>query len=325
MFLDGGKVRSPVDTNLLVQAGEAFGTTPASVRDELTALNHSLLNLVEDEDGPYWTYRHPTVSDAFGSWLSSSQELIEIYLKGAKPETIVKEVVCPGSNVAGAKLVVPISLYNLLYERIVALPVYTLVSFMSYRSNRAFNEQILDARPDLWSRLDHFIVPLREDLDVDLVAALHSQGLLSEDRRLKFVEVVRSAAVEQLDDSFLSNKPISRILTSDERGSILADVERDGLSSVEDCIDRRKNEWSSEYDPDFFFEDLRESVESFLTALHNPEYSKKISSKVDSLIDDAVCSLKDSYIPDDSAADSINPSSPNASDTLESLFRDVAD
>ena len=81
------------------------------MRGELEALNGSLLNLAKDEEGPFWTYRHPTISDAFASSVAKSPELIEIYLRGAKPESIAYEVVCAGIEITGAPLVVPDSLH----------------------------------------------------------------------------------------------------------------------------------------------------------------------------------------------------------------------
>lgn len=84
IFLNGGKVRSPVPNEMLVQPATAFGVTPALIRGQLEALNGSLLNLAEDQEGPFWTYRHPTISDAFASSVAKSPELIEIYLRGAR-------------------------------------------------------------------------------------------------------------------------------------------------------------------------------------------------------------------------------------------------
>ena len=56
VFLNGGKVRSPVSASELEAGASAFGVSVAAVRDQLEALNGSVLLLALDEQGHYWTY-----------------------------------------------------------------------------------------------------------------------------------------------------------------------------------------------------------------------------------------------------------------------------
>jgi len=126
IFLNGGHVRSPVPSQALAHPAESFGVMPAGVREELDALKGSMLNLAEDEEGPYWTYTHPTISDAFASYVAKTPELVEIYLRGAKAETMVREVVCSGVHLQGAKVTVPVTLQDLLLDRIADLPSSSL-------------------------------------------------------------------------------------------------------------------------------------------------------------------------------------------------------
>lgn len=149
VFLNGGKVRSPVSAAELESGSSAFGVTVAAVRDQLDALNGSVLLLALDEQGSYWTYKHPTVSDAFSAYLAGSPELIELYLKGARAETILHEVICAGESIQGASLVVPSSLNELLVSRIENVDTYFLRVFMSYRSSRSVNEMLIARRPDI--------------------------------------------------------------------------------------------------------------------------------------------------------------------------------
>ncbi len=53
IFLNGGQVRSPVPVEVFHKPAEAFGSALAGVREQLEALNGSLLNLVQDEEGSY--------------------------------------------------------------------------------------------------------------------------------------------------------------------------------------------------------------------------------------------------------------------------------
>ncbi len=85
VFMNGGTVRSPVGVTELNSAADSFGVPGGSVREQLEALNGSLLLLAQDETGPFWTYKHPTVGDAFAHFLVGSPEMVGVYLRGAKP------------------------------------------------------------------------------------------------------------------------------------------------------------------------------------------------------------------------------------------------
>lgn len=323
IFLNGGQVRSPAPAETLERPASAFGVTPAAVRGQLEALNGSLLNLVEDEEGPYWTYRHPTIADAFASYVAKSPELIEIYLRGAKPETIVQEVVCAGITRSGAMVTVPNSLHETLADRIASLPGHSLAAFISYRSNQALSKRLMALRPDLWARLDYFSRPLGDDLDADLLATLNQQGLLPEERRLAFVEEVRSAAVEDVDASFLENDGIAGTLTKAEQLSILEDVNAEVLGKLDEHVYRVRENWDRDYDPEEHFDKFRSSVKIFAEALSADVEPTVITHSVERLIESAVHKMRERYAPTSSSSATPTQQSAAKADSLDDIFRDV--
>jgi len=76
VFQNGGHIRSPAEDVKVESAAKAFGVLPGDVRSELQSLNGSLLLLMSDEEGPFWTYKHPTVGDAFAKFVSQSPEFM---------------------------------------------------------------------------------------------------------------------------------------------------------------------------------------------------------------------------------------------------------
>lgn len=322
IFLNGGHVRSPVPMDVVERPASSFGVTVAMLRSQLEALNGSLLNLAEDEEGPFWTYRHPTVSDAFASHVAKSPELVEVYLRGAIAETIVREVVCAGVQLSGATVVVPTSMFELLADRIGNLPSHVLASFISYRSNPTFTKALLAIRPDIWKRLNSFFSPLKDDIDVDLIAALHSQGLLPEERRVAFVDTVRMAANEHADDSFLASEKISGLLTDSERAGILDEVKTSVLGRIEKHVQRVREQWDRDYDPNDYFDELKSSVRHFANALSNSVDVDKILAVTEKEILSAVCELESDYEPPSSSPVPPQQSAAKSS-SLEELFRDV--
>jgi hypothetical protein len=322
VFLNGGKVRSPVPAEMLTQPASAFGVSSPQLRGQLEALNGSLLNLAEDEEGPFWTNRHPTISDAFASYVAKSPELIEIYLRGARPESIVDEVVCAGIQIAGAKVVVPNGLHELLADRIANLAGHRLASFISYRSNKSFTARLMGLRPDLWKRLEFLSRPLKDDLNVDLLTTLHEQGILSKKRRLAFVEEVRAAAVEDADDSFLEYEPIARVLTDGERESILDDVETEVLGHLDQHVQRLRSSWDHDYEPSDYFDPLRASVRHFAEALAGRVNAEVVRQSAEKYISGAVWDMSDLYVPNSASPVPVQQSAAKV-DSLDELFRDL--
>jgi hypothetical protein len=322
LFLNGGKVRSPVPAETLAQPASAFDTSAALVRSQLEVLNGSFLNLAKDEEGPFWTYRHPTISDAFASYVAKSPELIEIYLRGARPQSIIREVVCSGISLEGALVVVPNSLHDLLFDRLADLPSYRLGRFISDRANKSFTSRLLKLRPDIWEQLDILSRPLKDDGDVDLLITLHQQQLLPEKRRLAFVEEVRAAAVEDADDSFLQSEGIRKVLTDVERESILDDVEVEVLGHMQQHIKRVQNEWQGDYDPHDHFDTLSASIRNFAEALSDRVSADEIRQSAEKYIGTAVRRMEADYLP---APSTVAPTQQSVaqSDSLDQLFRDV--
>nr|WP_313665894.1 hypothetical protein [Brucella intermedia] len=325
VFLNGGNVRSPVAAAELEAGAHAFGVPVAAVRDQLDALNGSVLLLALDEQGAYWTYKHPTVGDAFSAYLSGSPELIELYLAGAKAETILYEVVCAGENIQGASLVVPASLSQLLVSRIENVDSSLLRTFMSYRSNRTVNELLLSVRPDIIKGFSHFTSPIREDADSSLLSKLYRQGLLTEEHRLNFVSSVFQALVEEGDASFLKGSYLEDVLTVKEMEELRRIAKEDVFPNLGKYVDDLRSSWDPEYPPDEHFDHLRDSVERLCDALAlDGECDQTPITTLARHVKLAVYRMEDEYQPSDSASSTVE--SKKVQTTISTgIFRDVDD
>ncbi len=294
LFLNGGLVRSPVSSELLTHPAEIFGATKPDTREQLTALDGSLLLLAQDDAGPYWTYRHPTVTDAFASFVGKDPELVEIYLRGAKPENLIREVVCAGVSIRGAMVTVPQSSADMLVERIASLPKDSLKNFISARANKDVAGRLLACRPDIYEVLDRPLnSPIKEDSDAEFVVALHKLGLLPEDRRRQFFERVLEAVTEEADPSFIDNDDIADVLTLKERAELIEVVRSDVLSNLALYVETQKDRWESNYDPEDYFEPLMAAFVTFADAVG--EDPSQLSRKILPSVNDAIDDLKARY------------------------------
>ena len=322
VFMNGGRIRSPIPVHDLEPASVAFGVSSGAARHQLEALNGSLLLLAQDEAGPFWTYKHPTVSDAFARYVAGSPELVEVYLRGARPDSIIHEVVCAGCLVFGAPVIVPDSLHQLLAKRIVGLDGYMLASFMSYRSNRNFSELMLEQRPEILQRLQNFSIPIKEDTDASLAVTLHDQGLLPAEIRLNFVDELRRAAVEQADASFLDDSALEAMLTEEEKDAILSEVELKVLGRIHYHVDRLQDDWAKDSAPEDYFDDFTRSIKLFVDGLSHKADHKAALYSASNEISYAVARMNEEYEPSSSTSAPTASSTPQSTPLLN-LFRDV--
>ena len=325
IFLNGGTVRSPVASNDLIAAAAAFGVTEAEIRKQLQALNGSLLLLAQDDSGSYWTYKHPTVSDAFAEYLAATPEMVELYLRGARPYSILYEVVCAGCPVEGAPLTIPNSLHDLLLERIRMLEVQFLKTFASYRSNKAFALKLLEARPDLLHGLRSFYNPIKDDSDARLLITLFEQQLLSEELRAGFVAALLEGLENYADASIFQMAGVRELLIDEEYREALRIAREVVFKKLGDYVEKVREDWNSDYDPENHFDDLQKNIDDIKRAVVIND-TKPLSfdpiPAFRSEVRKAVEYMEPSYTPPSSTAAPVASSTPQNA-VLHTLFRDL--
>lgn len=325
IFLNGGIVRSPVTSSTMSTAVSAFGSTEAATRHELQTLNGSLLLLADDENGAYWTYKHPTVSDAFARYLAQSPELVELYLRGAKPETILYAVVCAGVTIQGAPMVVPTTLNELLIERIGKLPASSLRTFLSYRSNAAFSQVMLTHRPDILQSARTLVSPIHEDADASLLVSLHRQKVLPGDWRNHLVTKLLQALEDEADPSVFEADYMETILTEQEIQQAVVLARDKVLTNIPHYVRAVRDEWSNDYPPEDHFYALETAIETISRTIVKVGQNFSCPDPLPILhreVRHAVDEMEEDYEPQSSTSAPVAASTPqNAS--LHNLFRDV--
>ncbi|RZJ92149.1 MAG: hypothetical protein EOO20_02820 [Chryseobacterium sp.] len=321
IFLNGGKVSSPVSYDLLNSISVTFGVEVITVRNALEALRDSLLLYAFDEKGAYWTYKHPTISDAFASNVAKSPELVEIYLRGAKPESLIVEVICIGRTVTGAPVVVPDNLHDLLVKRVAHLDVRTLRSFIVNRANESFTKSLLALRPDIIPDKWEFIPPMGNDGYVAFFARLYELQMITEDERLSFLSDLKDSIASHLDDSFLDDRSV-KILVKEHEIEGLLDIGANSLENFDKLVEQEKTSWFDEYDPSDHFDGLKWRIETFAEALESRELIMELKDRAVNAIDDAINDLQRQYTPPESEEVS-TPHSLTKADSLTEIFRDI--
>jgi hypothetical protein len=326
LFVSSGRVSSPIADGPEAQlAMEAFGVTLASLRSAVLELNETLSLHAQDQTGVYWQFKHPTIGEAIGRYVAENPELVELYLRGAKPESLMAEVVCPGITLPGALVVVPPTFYDLLVQRLSARPDSALRSFLTTRANREFAVQLLAARPDLLE-LDiqlsqHYRIAI--DSKADFLARMNKFGFLPEETRKLFTGELIKSVWERADASVLQYEYLREVLTPPEQSLMLSKVESLVLDQLEDHVDRVCETWDTDYSPANHFDDLEEAVRDFIREVA-PQRDEELIEDFKSLTASAVEEMTKRYR---SAKEENAPVSKNvtSNSNVASIFRDVDD
>ncbi|OYR26542.1 hypothetical protein CEV34_2252 [Brucella pseudogrignonensis] len=278
VFMHGGQLASPIENDdRIALISELLGVTAAEIRLSLDSLRGSLALLVDTAEGPKWTFKHPTIGDAYAALVANSPELTEIYLRGAKFERLLEEVVCGGVELRGASVRVGPSLYPALLNRLLVHPVdYRIRYFLGQRCDEAFLRLVVDQVPNILDlRPGAFMAYSSENR---LLAKLHQAKLLPEEKRHKLVEHIIDTTLTVPDGGIFRDESLRSLMTDAEFENLAAQVRGDVL----DRIDAHVSDWKSNCessDPDSHFDELSSFLSGFEDTLPiDDPYRAKIES-----------------------------------------------
>jgi hypothetical protein len=292
VFMRGGQLTSPVSlTPDETEALALLGGSQSEVRNALNALNGSLLLQVKFGGSVAWSFKHPTIRDAFATMVADNRELLDIYLTGTPVPRLLHEVSCGDIGYEGAKVIVPTERFELVLGRILQFKKQrsensTQVNrFLAYRCDAQFLQQYLAADVgflktlNLWSYLDSIS-------EIGVVCRLHSLALLPEEERKRHIAKIRDLAVDTPDSGFLDNE-VRALFTPNE---CLAHVRSYLLSQLDDCISNWRFNCGHDDDPDAYFSILEATLRDFkkeFAAYQNVEKAIDVGlADIQSTIDD---------------------------------------
>lgn len=265
IFLHGARgVPSPIPQNeALATVTRLTGVAASDIARSLEEMRGSLTLLVEQEEGNRWTFRHPTIADAYSTLVADSPEFVEIYLHGAKSERLLADVFCGRrSDVYGAKVRVPSSLYVILTHRLSDVPIDSVLHyFLAERCDEAFLRAFVEARPEIWNKLLSLRLPMADSNNVRLLARFKDIGLLSEENVEALVKDIRENTLEWFDASIFQDRRLRSLLPMKEFERLCVDVKSEWLADLDASVDRMRGSYSSS-DQAGMYRDFRNSLEA---------------------------------------------------------------
>jgi energy-coupling factor transporter ATP-binding protein EcfA2 len=265
-----GQSRLPVHLlpdNDATLVATSYGVTKADMTQALFQLTDSLVVRRRDEDKEYWAFWHPTFADAISEILSKRPDLIDVYVRGVKLDTLLTEVVCQGAAHVRDAVVVPLSSGEALIERLLETPDETsanetLFEFLNHRLPRNLVQKVLERAPDILERRGE--PPpwfrLRRSEEVQLHATAHSMGLLTDDVRSATVMMLEERALYSLDASFIQDDSILRMFEPSELMHLTAGL----LAKLDSEIAEKIEHLRAQADPNGDIDSQFEEVANFL-------------------------------------------------------------
>ncbi len=210
--LDSPYVSTVEDADFLAR----IGTNASAVTKALPTLDGSLLRLTFAEGRRWWQFHHPTLLDAYSSWLANDPELLTEYIKHAPLDELLRTVTCGEMGVENT-LIVPVALYpivntrlEVVHDEVPGRDRWRLqnqrMSFLANRCDDRFvrdciarTPSILEEAFDIGAMVDAY------QAQRDLAFRLLKLGLAPELFRSNLVEELTYLALAAIDASFLAD------------------------------------------------------------------------------------------------------------------------
>ena len=268
VFMRAGRLESPVDLNdEEARAVELLGGDKASVRSSLSSLDGTLvLNTVAD-GRTSWSFKHPTIRDAFAALISEDRELLDIYIAGTPLTTLFNEVTCGDVGIKGVRVMVPEGRFDSVIARILAHKKFeftlrrSLHWFLSKRCDVSFLKRFLELAPEFTDQLLVYSY-LYVVSDLDVILRLNDEGLLPDKTRAYVISRFGELAVSTPDAGFLDAR-FNGLLSQEDRDSILNSVEGELIPRLPTVILDTHANWDGEETPEITFNELVGALEAY--------------------------------------------------------------
>lgn len=283
IFMRGGRLPAPLN----IESGEEqtlalMNSTLGQVSQALRSLEGSLV-VQELADGEVnYRFKHPTIRDSFGSIIGENPDLMDVYLPGARAEVLIGEVTCGDVSLEGARLVVPVSRFPLVEERLRELRrktggVRRIVTFLGSRCSAEFLRYFTDATPDFLSEV-HLRSWCIYSPEVKLFRILHGHQLLPESHRKRFVKELSQRVLWQPEWRVMQEPEIRQMFRPRELRVLRADVRRQVTAKkLRESSGFWEKHWleSKDEDPDYHFWTWEREIEAFRLEFFNNQATNR--------------------------------------------------
>lgn len=316
-------------TNLVA---EKYGVTTRAIAEALPQLEGSFVAVRQEDSHQVWSFVHPTFTDAISSMLSARPDLVELYVQGAKLETLLAEAVCEGAALIRDAVVIPPSASEHLVGRLMSVPDApdmnrSLFEFLASRASDAVVLAGLEADSGLIRREARHSWRIGSDGRLLFLARVHRLHQLPDEIRLEVAHELERIALDDLDASFLSNDDILALLQPTQLLRLGVQLVAALTSVVPDRISEIAEEADLDSDIPDQFDQVRSFVEQLQEAFSSEEAVQGTLQSLSGEIDDAIGKVSEKKKPSEDVGSwsNISPAKVAAAPKGRSIFSDIDD
>ncbi|MEQ1884831.1 MAG: restriction endonuclease [Bryobacteraceae bacterium] len=297
IYMRNGTLESPIELEGTERdAVERLGSTLGGCITALDCLLGSLVQHVQTEGRAVWRFKHPTVGDAFATYLLKHPELLGIYVRGSSLENLMGQVTCGDVGLEHA-VVLPKALFHLVASRLDEFSSSSYKSaflsswdrqgrrdrFLTTRCSKEFLADYIGQHAEVLDRAAEPGLMLSASSEVDLAIRLRKLDLLPEKQRQQFVAKIVEYTFDGADLYGIESPQIQSVFTAEE----LADFRRRWRDELIPKLSDIRWDWQgnhpSDEDPDSYMQPLIDSLESLKVELSDdPSLADAVGKQIDS-------------------------------------------
>ena len=331
VFMKNGLLRAPLSdlSHEDELALKLFNSNIGEVRKALKALDGPYIAKQIHNGETFYRFKHPTIRDGFGKFISSDPNLMDCYLQGTTTAMLLEEVTCGETSHKGGSLLIPPQRYSVVIKRLQNLlddpdGKNKIVDFLNSKCSAEFLSKFTKEIPEFVESLSFDTWNMEWSPVTHFYAKLHEFKLLPENCREHFIRIAGERAVNSQHWRLVQHPNFRGLFRPSEvrklRSKVLKKLTKSALNEL---INDWKEAWENSKDEsaeDYFwslsrqFDSLREEFCS------NRRVTERFTSALEQ-IESVVRELDAEYIPRE---DSLEAESFEDNDTPgRSVFDDV--
>ena len=276
IYMRNGNLESPIELDVTESnALELLGGSLNGVRISLSALEGTLVHFSKG-DSSNWRFKHPTIGDAYSSILAEDPELLGIFLQGAPPEKLIRQITCGDIDYENS-----INISSKLFQKVIdKLDVYekelkekpgsmsrwsamrSIHYFLSRQCSKEFLELYLKNHPEF---IESIITPgssLAGKSEVPLIFKLDEVNLLPKRFRDQFIALVVYRVAAGIDGFAIESPKFQHFLSADEYEKILAELKHKLIPTLADATSDLCDQAFIDQSPEEHVSDHRDFLEA---------------------------------------------------------------
>jgi energy-coupling factor transporter ATP-binding protein EcfA2 len=299
IYMNNDKLKSPLNLKQIEQdALSRLGSSLNGCITALEAMNGNMVQRVSIDDEFIWKFRHPTISDAYASYIAATSELLEIYIHGSDVDKLLEQVTCGDVNLTKA-VVLPKSLFSLILEKLkyynrtsrhkteftaVWYAKKNLLDFLSRRCSENFLKLYVKKNPGILDQVTQLDLLSYSTPELDLAVALFRSQLFTENHRKTIVEKITESAITGDNLKVLDSEDIQEFFKESELSGLREKIKNELIPAISNLKDSWKARYHGYQDAEYHMMSLKDNLEIIENEFPEfPEIENKIKIELEAI------------------------------------------